>query len=1216
MRADRIILLLPLLLFLLGLGACDPQMARTSGPVPEDKLGGTSSAVDRSQPVVPAVSNQEGGVAWPFVNLWSGNLVVVYPVLQVPSVGPDWDLNFYYNSSLAGEMTTLGRGWRHSYEIALLIGVPDPSSITVRWGDGRRDVFVFDGSGWAAAPALHGRRITQVGGDYELRTKHGFVYAFDDQGRLTAMRDRNGNAMTFAYDGNGLLATTTDAAGRTCQWTHDAQGQLTALSGLGAAVLVSCEYQGALLVRARDRAGNACDLGYNGAQVLASVTDGDGDGITVEYDPNLTSVVTRVTTTDGAERRIAYNSATLETSVTDVIAQGVESVTMYTFDVNATCLAVTDGPLGTTANSYDAANNLVSHTDADAHMTSLTYSPEGDLTSTTDPTGATVTLAYDQTYHLVVSIQDAAGNVWNGQRDANGNLTAWANPLGQQAAYGYDAQGLMTSSTDRRGNVTAYAYNAAGDLIQRTDPAGATVTFAYNPRGVPVSITDEEGHTIAIALTVRDEVAEVTLPDARTYRATWTAGRMLASVEDPRGAMTSWLYNDRKQVVSTTDPMGFTSSLVRDGAGWVIEVVNAMGNATQIGRDLAGRILQRVDADGGVRSFTLGSCDILARTDPHGTMNYQYSPRHELVAAQAADGSVAIAYGWDPRRLLVSASLTAAPDPPIAYTIAHDAAGRRTSVTTAHLANRVASFLLDAEGNVLELTSNRNPAPVLFAYDNENQCQSVSAGAPPLAANLTYTPRGLLDQIAYANGVLGIYGYNANRELMNAHYQGPGFVADYFVNYDASGNRTRVHGILPPPIGPRDVIVDYDPRRQPIMVNQQPGPGPLSIIYNPVRDRTHMLGPNGPVPYAYTGAQRMVSAGPTALQWDAAGGCTQVASPGTTTNLSYRADGALKTLVQNGQVYQLKVGPLGEIARVVLPSGASRWYALDVADAGLLRREIAVTPGGAPLDGFVFVPGLAERGMAPSPVGASSAPVLWLKSPQSIANRRATLTDPWGSIAVVADGNGNLLTARSYGLFGEVVAQANPQPIAQGFLGMEAEEGLNAPLLLGLSTGDAGASLHDASAAGVGSLAPYLPETGSFLFDAGPGADGIFAGMGFASLSIAPSSDSGPRDFDPGPLLPGPFLDDPNAEPRGSCYVPFGQVYIPPRPEGVRDDFRLITRGIVKYAELGAIRNPSFYIDQLDYLIGLWLFLGYTEAEIRGWMWMYYYDLEFRHATL
>jgi YD repeat-containing protein len=191
-----------------GLAGCAKQTVGAHNPY---LISLRLTLYDGTHALVDGLPGWNGGCFWPKVDLYSGNLFIVYNLLDVSALAVDWEFSVCYNSALGSELSSMGRGWRHSYDISLQVGVPGPGQITVHWGDGRRDVFTFDGVGWAAHGSLEGRKITSVAGGYILRNKHSIEHRFDNSGRLTSIRDRNGNSVLFTYDGFGRLIQIQDA---------------------------------------------------------------------------------------------------------------------------------------------------------------------------------------------------------------------------------------------------------------------------------------------------------------------------------------------------------------------------------------------------------------------------------------------------------------------------------------------------------------------------------------------------------------------------------------------------------------------------------------------------------------------------------------------------------------------------------------------------------------------------------------------------------------------------------------------------------------------------------------------------------------------------------------------------------------------------------------------------------------------------------------------
>lgn len=1068
---------------------------------------GSQSASDGTKPLVDAVPGWGGGCFLPSVNLGTGNLHVTYPMIDVPAKGPELEFGLFYNSTLSAEATTVGSGWSHAYDISLQVDVPDPASITVRWADGRRDVFVDDGSGWAADPALEGRRITTITGGYRLRTKHGLNYDFDTSGRLGQLIDRNSNVMTFAYDGLNRLSTVTDATGRSCTLSYDAQSHVVSVTGQ---VQVQLEYAVDRLIRVIWQ-GFMSEFEYDGLDRLVRLVDYDGDAVTVKYYTGL-PVVEEVKLGD-ALRVYTYDSLNRITRVTDARDSGEWSVTAFQFDLEGLCLSVDDGPMGVTQNTYDpVTNNRTSYTDADGHTTSWTYDALGNRLTETDALGHSLSMTYDPVFNLLISLTDKKGETWTFQRDGNGNLLVFEDPLGNQVVCTYTPQGLPASRLDERGFVTSYTYDAYGNLASVTDPAGFSMNATYNVRGALLSVQDQEGNVTMVGRDAADRAVTITPPIDGSYNLTWTPTGQLRSLQDPTGATYNFTYDSRKLLVRRTDPMGGLFTLVRNRAGNVIRAVDALGKMEHYAYDAADRLIRRTDADGGVWSYLHGCCDLLAATDALGMpTTFEYTVRHELRRILSPDTQTD--YAYDAASRLVSADLTNPPEPLISYTFTYDDADRRTGATAAHL-SRTAQFVLDPAGTVVQLDDNLRPGIVRYAYDNRGLATTLDPGVGGATATMGHTPRRQLAARSHAGGVIVNYGYDARNRLATIVNQGAGFTANYGIGYDSRGLRVSVSANTPA-TGSLTQQVVFDPNRRPVHEVYLPAaPMPIQYSYDAVGNRlTRAVAPNPPETYTYTSGHRLLTGGSTNQVWNANGNVIQLTEPGLNIAYSYRSDRAIQSITRNGETWRFHVGPFGEVARVVLPSGQERWYVSDVSDGGLVRRAVLPGPGLTPSEEFVELSGGLDR----APSGLSSGPIgggFWLQAPFTPVNARAVLPGPSGA-AEVADDLGNLLSDRYYELFGKVRAQIGSQHPTSGFLEMHAEPGLPAPIFK-LSAHKSGfdATLFvrpqflfvrpQSMFTNVDNVIdPYYFDTGSFQLDSGFGPDGLFPG-GFAEGFVWP----------------------------------------------------------------------------------------------------------------
>ena len=100
----------------------------------------------------------------------------------------------------------------------------------------------------------------------------------------------------------------------------------------------------------------------------------------------------------------------------------------------------------------------------------------------------TVSIGY--TAGQVTSLTDAAGKVWQFQRNGLGNLDATMSPMKELATYAYDPLGRMTSITNELGKITALAYDASGQLAHVQRPDDTALDLTYDDAGRLVKMVD------------------------------------------------------------------------------------------------------------------------------------------------------------------------------------------------------------------------------------------------------------------------------------------------------------------------------------------------------------------------------------------------------------------------------------------------------------------------------------------------------------------------------------------------------------------------------------------------------------------------------------------------------------------------------------------------------------------------------------------------------
>jgi RHS repeat-associated protein len=248
---------------------------------------------------------------------------------------------------------------------------------------------------------------------YSGSAAHSVTYGYDASGNQTSMSDATGSS-SYIWDPFGELTSATNGAGRTVSYGYDADGDTSSVT-----------YP--LPSSATWATSNTVSIGYNQSDVLDSVTDFDGNEIS-----------------------ITNTSDSLPTS--EVLGSTGDTITTSYDD--------TDSP------------SLIALKNSSATLQSFSYSdaPDGNILNETDTPSSThfpATYSYDDEARLS-SMTSGTGSPINYHIDASGNLGTV--PSGASAQYN-DASELTSSTLS--GATTSYAYDADGDRL--TAAQGGTV---------------------------------------------------------------------------------------------------------------------------------------------------------------------------------------------------------------------------------------------------------------------------------------------------------------------------------------------------------------------------------------------------------------------------------------------------------------------------------------------------------------------------------------------------------------------------------------------------------------------------------------------------------------------------------------------------------------------------------------------------------------------
>ena len=192
-------------------------------------------------------SAQDNGLGSVFLH--TGELTQHAVDLAIPGRGMDWKFERRYRSGMNYD-GPLGQGWEFNYNRRL--AVQANGDVLRVDGLGRADRYLLADGRHQSPSGFYTRLVRNLDGTFDERDRHGTVDSYSATNtlgvaRLTRIRDRNGNQMTFdyntlgqltnvvdtlgrsiayGYDGNGRLTQVTDFTGRTLQFTYDGDGNL------------------------------------------------------------------------------------------------------------------------------------------------------------------------------------------------------------------------------------------------------------------------------------------------------------------------------------------------------------------------------------------------------------------------------------------------------------------------------------------------------------------------------------------------------------------------------------------------------------------------------------------------------------------------------------------------------------------------------------------------------------------------------------------------------------------------------------------------------------------------------------------------------------------------------------------------------------------------------------------------------------------------------
>ena len=449
---------------------------------------------------------------------------------------------------------------------------------------------------------------------------------YDEDGRLIATEDANGNRIAMNHDLSGRTETITDRMGNPTIHSFDDMGNVTATI---------------------DAQGNTTKYSYDNLGNKLSETNALGYTTSYTYDSmgNQTSVTDAL----GNVTKYEYDSKGNQTKIVDALG----NVTSKAYDSIGNITGITT-PMGTRLGyQYDSNGNVISSSNGLGLKSNSSYDSSGNIVSSTSPAGVTTTFEFDlngnQTNTIIQKSVDGISytiqnkNVYN---DA-GLLTLDVDAYGNSKAYSYNALSKVDSVTDNYGFSANFVYDTKGNVIQRKTSDGLQTKCVYDKENRLVVSSDlgKEGDIVDGTRSIYDSVGRLIRKERLRNVVIEVVGResqfigcdgiissttnyydakgQLIKSQDAKGNIFSYEYDAVGNRIATTDPLGNKTKNKYDETGLLIETHDALGKVTQFEYNANRQRVKTINPDGTYEHIVYNTAgQIVQKSDELGKTSF------------------------------------------------------------------------------------------------------------------------------------------------------------------------------------------------------------------------------------------------------------------------------------------------------------------------------------------------------------------------------------------------------------------------------------------------------------------------------------------------------------------------------------------------------------------------------------------------------------------
>ena len=663
--------------------------------------------------------------------------------LQGPPLSASMKIN-YRSNGLSG---SLGKGWRHKYDIGLRND--GNNNIVARFDTSERLYTLSDGA-YISEVDDYSTLVENSDDTYTLTEKSGLEYDFSETGKCTTITDRNGNQILFEYNEDDILQSVTDSADREIDFIYNDDNTLAAISDpMGNTFLFG--YTGGLLTIVTYPDGAIWNYTYDDDGYLETKTDPEGNTTSYELDDNHRLI--QSTDPNGRTRSLSYS----DNSTTFTEKDGGERVYNYNKDAGV-LLSKTDAEGFTTSYTWDSDKNLLTRTDPGNVVATYTYDSRGNVMTATDALNHVTTFTYND-FGQIMTATSPRGTLTD-TYDANGNLTQVENYDGSLTQFEYNSRGQVAKVTDALSRETNFTYDDKGLLQTATPSSGVTRSTGFDTNGNLLTLTID-GRSTTYTYDTMNRVSAVTDPLGNVTDYGYDGNGNTAHTVDPESQSTLYVNNYEGRVTQIQDAKGGIATFVYGGSGCTFcggvdkltSLTDPEGETTSFEYSQTGHLTQKTDPFGNIIQYSYddGRSNLTSRTDAnHQTVTYNYDDLNRLIQANLP-GSKTITYTYDS----TTGDLTSVVSPEIGYTYTYDTLGRVTGVTDTR--GYSLSYTYNSLGQRIQVTLPGDET-IVYSYDIGNRLSTMSTEAGDFTFG--YDSGDRLSSFTYPNGITTDYGYD------------------------------------------------------------------------------------------------------------------------------------------------------------------------------------------------------------------------------------------------------------------------------------------------------------------------------------------------------------------------------------------------------------------------------------------------------------------------